>query len=258
MMRYLKLQSVALVCGLLSAVAVEAADVEAQLDWVGRVELGTLVSGVVTELDAVPGVQVPAGHVLLRLDQRGIRARLDEAQARAKSAELEFSEAKREMGRAQELYDRTVLSDHELMEAKIAFSKADVLKRRDDALLAQAQMDLHYSEIRAPFDAVVLKSNAQVGQVVATQLLAVPLVVVAEAGRMVAHAEVDAETAARLVAGSAAKVRVGAIQYAGEVRGVGLEPVGRQSGGPRYEVTVVFSTKKNILRAGQTARIEWQ
>jgi len=258
MTRYFMLRGVALVCGLAGAFAVEAAEVEGQLDWARRVELGTLVSGVVTELNAAPGAQVPTGQVLLRLDQRGIRARLDEAQSRAKAAELVFAEAKREMERAQELYDRTVLSDHELMEAKIAFGKADVAKHSDDALLAQAQMDVQYSEIRAPFDAIVIKLNAQLGQVVANQFQAVPLVVIAEAGRMLAHAEVDAETAARLVAGSAAKVRVGAIQYVGEVRGVGLEPVGRLSGGPRYDATVVFDTKKQILRAGQAARIEWQ
>lgn len=245
------------VVGAVWALGAGAAEVEAQLDWVRRVELGTLVSGVVTESEAVPGERVAAGKVLLRLDQRGFRARLEEARAKAAGMTLALSEAKRELERAQELYDRTVLSDHELVEAKIAFSTAEQAARSAEAGLAQAELDLQYSEIRAPFDAVVIKRNAQVGQVVATQFQALPLVVVAEAGRMAAHTEVDAETAARLVAGSPVKVRVGGTQYAGELRSVGLEAM-RQGGGLRYDAVVIFETKTQILRAGQSARVEWQ
>lgn len=63
--------------------------------------------------------------------------------------------------------------------ARIVFHTAEVKYQKNRATLAQAESDLKYSENRAPFDAIILHRYAEVGQAVATQLQAAPLLVVA-------------------------------------------------------------------------------
>lgn len=252
----MKLKFLVLVFSLAFVMDAQAGEVDAQLEWARRVELGTLVSGVVTEASVGVGDKVVAGQVLLRLDQRAFRARLDEARAKAKNTELELSEAKRELERAQELYNRTVLSDHDLVEAKIAFGKSELAALSAATVLAQAEVDFQYSEVRAPFDAIVLRKNAEVGQVIVVQLQASPLLIIAERGTMLARAEVDAETANNLTIGIDAKIRIGKVEYSGKLRTLGLEAAGMKGGATRYEALFVFQTKNEALRAGQAARID--
>ena len=97
---------------------------QATLQWGQRAELGTLVSGVVAEVPVRAGQSVNKGALLVTLDDRGFRARVQGAQAAVTRTGVRFEEAKREQERAIELYDRTVLSEHERQLAEIALAEA--------------------------------------------------------------------------------------------------------------------------------------
>ncbi|WP_293672716.1 biotin/lipoyl-binding protein, partial [Thiolapillus sp.] len=103
-----------------------------------QLTLGTLVSGVVREVKVQPGQVVAQGDVLLKLDQREFRAQLNRAKALVARANSLFEEAKREEERAEELYDRTLLSDHELQKARIGRLEAESRKYDAGADLVQA------------------------------------------------------------------------------------------------------------------------
>lgn len=161
-------------------VTAQAAEYPAWLDWGRRVELGTLVSGVVSRVEAEPGQGVKAGELLVQLDQRQFMADLKRARAMLARAQSRFEEAEREAHRARELYDRTLLSDHELQKARLALDEAAAEKAAARGRLVEAQLAMERSEIRAPFTGVLLQVLAYSGQPLQNRFHIQPLVVLAD------------------------------------------------------------------------------
>ncbi len=233
-----------------------AAEVPARLDWTRQVTLSTLVSGTVVAVPVNPGDRVNKGAPLVLLDQRDFKARLAKARAQLSAVSESRKEAARELDRAKNLYERTVLSDHELQLAHIEDAKAQARLEAARAALIQARLDMEHSVVRAPYNALVLRRRAALGQTVVTGLQSVPLVTVAEAGRMVARAGVSLEQLARLKPGQTVSVSVGRHRYEGHVSRLGLDPLPGSSPA-RYDIEVEFALPAGtILRAGQVADLE--
>ena len=117
-----------------------AADLPAVVGWLQRVELGTLVSGVVSEVHVRPGQQVRRGDKLLSLDSRGFASQVSRRTAEHQYAQAALKEAQREDERAIELYDRTVLSDFERNQALVALKAARAVAERARAALAGTKL----------------------------------------------------------------------------------------------------------------------
>jgi len=228
---------------------------EATLQWVRTVALSTPVNGIVAEVKVNKGDRVRTDQVLMRLDNETFRADVFADRARLKQARNNRDEARRELERTQELYDRTLLSDHDLQLAKIQkdAADADVLSAR--ANLTKAEHDFGRSIIRAPFSAWVLQRNAQPGQTVVSRMQAVPLIILAEADRMLARSLVSGIAVDNIKRNDKAKVTVSGQSYAGTVSFVAMEP--EKTGSDRYVVEVVFATNKQMLRVGQPAKVKF-
>ncbi len=174
------MRTIATVVLLLSMVQVMAAqEYSVNLKPGRQLTLGTLVSGIVREVKVQPGQVVEQGDVLLKLDQREFRAQLNRAKALVARANSLFEEAKREEERAEELYDRTLLSDHELQKARIGRLEAESRKYDAGADLVQAKLNLERSAITAPADGRVLEVLAWPGQLLQNSLEIQPLVIFA-------------------------------------------------------------------------------
>jgi multidrug efflux system membrane fusion protein len=241
---------------LIAVTAAGAADLSATLHWAQRAELGTLVSGVVAAVSARPGTSVAKGQELLRLDDRGFRARVAQADAAVAQAKVRFEEAQREAERAEELYDRTVLSDHELQLARIAHEEARAALQAARARSVQANLDLERSRVVAPYPALVVQVDAAPGLVVVSDLQSTPLVVVAESGRMVARALVGVEQLSLLQPGKALQVGVRGEWFEGEITHIGLEPEQGVGENARYRLEVSIPVPDGQrLHAGEPAVI---
>lgn len=241
----------------LSAIAdVQAQDIPATLYWSKRVELGTPVSGIIKSVAADTGDKVEKGALLIKLDDRKFAAAFDKAKAGVKDMNEKRIEAKRELDRALELYDRTVLSDHELQIARNARVAADSEYESARAALVKAELDLEYTAIRAPFNAYVLRRDAEPGQTVVSQLKPEPLITLAAAGEMLARGYIEQGELDGPLRGRAAKVVVAGISYDGRIKYIGLEPVKTDKQGIYYILEVVFNTGERMLRAGQQVTIK--
>lgn len=250
----LLLRSTSLAFMTLAALAAIAEDVPAVLDWARRVELTTPVSGVVGEVRVEPGQWVKKGAVLVRLSPRSFQAHVSNREA-AVSRERELrGEAEREFERAQELYDRTLLSDHDLQMARIGLVTAEARLQTAEAALTLARLDLEWSQVTAPFDGIVVERRIEPGQVIVTRFQGVPMVTLADAEPMIARARVAEATLDRLHTGDSVEVRYGGVSLLGEVRSIGLEPVQSTDEGPLYEVRVAVPVKvDHTPRAGRSA-----
>lgn len=142
----------------------------------GAVGLGVPVSGVIVELGVAPGEQVKRGQPLLSLDPRPFRLRLRAVEATVARLRPARDERVRELERAQELYDRTVLSDVELQHARNAAEMAAAAYDEAESARDLAALQLEYSVLRAPSDGSVVGVEAAVGQVVVNRCQAVPLI----------------------------------------------------------------------------------
>jgi multidrug efflux system membrane fusion protein len=211
----------------------------------------------VSKVNVSIGQQVTRGSLLIELDQREIQARLAWAESRVAAARLQQDEARRELDRSLELYDRTLLSNHERIVAEIDAARADAYTRQADAELAEIRMQREYSRIKAPFDGIVLHVMAQPGQVLVNRLQSTPLVTLADPSRMKAVAQVDAATASSLSAGDLVKVGVRGEWFEGEIIGVGLEPSGSDASGvAEYALEVSVIPKQNMrLRVGEQVMV---
>jgi len=122
------------------------------------------------------------------------------------------------------MYDRTMLSDHDLQIAKNNFTAAQSQYFQAQAALTKAKINLEYSAIRAPFNAIVINTAAVKGQVVASEVIPPILVVVAEAQRMQARFYVETDKVNSLVVNQGVKVNVAGQNYQGKILNIALEP----------------------------------
>jgi len=237
--------------------AMHAGELPGTLAWGERLSMGMLVSGLVSEVPVRPGQRVKKGDLLVGLDARGFRAELNSVRAESSRAQALLEEAQREDERAAELYDRTLLSEHERTVATIGLREAQAAAARARANVVDARLDVERSRLLAPFDGLVLAVHAAPGQPVISTFETTPLVELAGDSRMVLLASADMGTA-RAVAAAETVIDVAGRQIRADSVEIGFEPVGSEQARPRYALKVYFTRPDDLeLRAGEPARLIW-
>ena len=159
-----------------------------------RAAVASKASGRLIELNVREGSRVKAGELLARLDASDVRAALQVAQAaigqaqalalqglaQQRQAEVERANAEAEFERARQLRAENFISPQaldaarrRLEAARAGVAAAQAAAGQGQASVAQAraqlgvqQVNQGYTEIRAPFDGVVLAKNANVGDLI--------------------------------------------------------------------------------------------
>lgn len=238
--------------GLLLSGSLAARDLSASSEWGSKLTLTTTASGMVSQVHVAPGDTVVQGALLLELDPRTYRARLAAAESRREANRLLHEEAQRELERTLELYDRTLISEHERKLAEIDARRAQAAFREADAELAEARLLRDYSRVTAPIDGRVLELHVHMGEMVVNRLEAVPLATLADHRNMLARTEVDERAVARLQVGDAVQVGVRGKWLDGKISTIGFDPVSRSAGGAGYRMDVAFTpTAEMELRSGE-------
>jgi RND family efflux transporter MFP subunit len=135
----------------------------------GDIALTTRVSGIVDQVLVKVGQRVSKGAVLVRLEKTILQARLDEAAADDTRAQLDEGDAKRDLDRAQEMFNRTVSSTSELDAAILRHARAQATAAATHARRVIAQKNLDDAELKAPFDGVVSAIPGAPGTVVSAE-----------------------------------------------------------------------------------------
>ena len=193
------------------------------LHWAGRANLSLPVSGVIEEVLVSAGQTVKQGQLMLKLDTRRVKAQLRAAKARLARFKPGRDEAQRELERAEELFDRTVLSEVELQRVKIDFAEKDAALQEAQAAVIEAGLDLEYSELKAPFDLVVLQVYVVRGQAIVNSLQSTPLIKVAQ-NRLVVSVSMPATELSGVKAGQQVSVSYAGKKVAGKVTNVTYNP----------------------------------
>jgi membrane fusion protein (multidrug efflux system) len=127
-------------------------DYVAQIQSIQNIEIKAMVKGYLEKINVDEGQHVTAGEVLFNIRPIEFQAELLKAKAEAKAAELELQNAKT-------LADKNIVSQTELAlaQAKLDQQKAEV---------ALAELNLSYTEVKAPFDGIIDRTKFKVGSLI--------------------------------------------------------------------------------------------
>ena len=247
----------ALAALLLCAIGTQAAaQMSGRLEWLHKVEMRAIENGIVEQVLVRPGQHVKQGELLLKMDQRQAKADALEAKARTAQELIAVEDAQRELNRANELYERGLIAVEELKDAELHHAAAIAEQESANAAQAAADLMLEYTELRAPFDGIVVARNAYDGAVIYKTLQQAPLVAVAPTDRMLARVLVTSDVLRRYRPGQPAKVTVRGRDREARIYSLGVEAVRIDPEGAVYELDVVFDSRPDeILRPSEFVQV---
>lgn len=242
---------------LMSVPAAQAVvELKGWLEWVHEVEMRVLENGIVDEVAVSVGQHVRKGELMLRMDQREAKANVLEASARVARARVEGEQAQRELTRAQELFERGLIAIEELKDAELKQVAAVADEEAAKAMEASRAVALEHTELRAPFDGIVVARHAWNGAVIYKTLQQEPLIIIAPDDRMLARALVTASVLRGFKPGQAAKVTVNGSIREGQVYSLGVQSVRVELEGAVYYLDIIFDRRTNeLLRPSETVQI---
>lgn len=125
--------------------------------------LSSQAAGTVTKLVEI-GSRVEEGDVIARLDERLVRAALEQARAGFTSAESQAQLAEDSYRRQAPLYQDSIISAIEYENVLSARNQARAALSQAEATVAQAEQQWEYTFIRAPFAGTVESREVEAGE----------------------------------------------------------------------------------------------
>ncbi len=183
-----------------TTVPVEKADLQAKVTATGTlsarvtVQVGSQVSGRITDLFADFNSQVKKGQIVAKLDQRPFEASVQLARGGLAQAAGQLAKAKASSVLARRQLDRTKTlvaqglanqTDLDVAQSAADSADADVAAANGNLVQAQAsvfqaEVNLSFATIVSPIDGVVISRNVDVGQTVAASLQAPVIFTIAQ------------------------------------------------------------------------------
>jgi RND family efflux transporter MFP subunit len=194
-----------------------------------KAAVASKITGRIVALNVEEGSKVKKGEILARLENDDIAASRRQAAANLEVARSNRDQAKAELRDATLAYDRqkTLLAkdfvakaDYDLAEARyrkalaaVAAGEASITAAR--AALNVAEWSLEYTNIRSPFDGVVLTKNADVGDIVtplgAAANAKASAVTIADLDSLMVEADVSESNLGKVKLGQPCEIQLDAI-----------------------------------------------
>jgi RND family efflux transporter MFP subunit len=146
--------------------------VAAQEDYVGRfvavdaVEVRARVSGYLEAIHFRDGQTVKKGDLLFTIDRRPFETALDQARATLEQAKANLAFAESDLARGQSLVRGTTITEQAFDQRVQAKRVADATLKAQEAAVRQAELDLEFTELRAPVSGRIGDRRVSVGNLV--------------------------------------------------------------------------------------------
>jgi RND family efflux transporter MFP subunit len=178
------------------------------------VELRPRVAGTIERVHFADGAMVKKGERLFTIDPRPFQAEVARAASQRAAALSRAELAKSELARAQQLLDAKAVSRQEFDQLTSGSRTAEADIAAAAATLRVAELNLGYTEVRAPIGGRVSRANVTAGNLVNEQVV---LTTIAGIDKVYAYFDGSEQTYLRVRAANdkAPKVRMGLADEAG-------------------------------------------
>lgn len=240
---------------------------------ISTVDIGTQVSGIISEIYVDYNSEVKKGDLLALIDPQTFEATVSQRQAALDiaKAELEVTKNnivyyKKHLDRIKKLNTSKYSADKELESAQRDYDNSVAEKalktaqvKQAEASLKQAQIDLEYTRITSSVDGVVISREVEVGQTVAASFNTPTLFNVAEdLTKMQIEASVVEADIAKVKEGQKVEFSVDSFPdeiFEGVVTQVRNNPI-TTSNVVTYQVIIGIDNKDLKLKPGMTANVD--
>jgi membrane fusion protein, multidrug efflux system len=239
-----------------------------RLEAIERVDIRSRAAGTVQAVHFREGALVKAGDLLVTIDPAPYAAEVERAQAQVAAAQARVTHLKSEHARAERLWEERAIAQRELDERTNALREAEANLRASLAALQSAQLNLGYTQVRAPITGRIGRIEVTAGNLIAAGPTAPVLTTLVSVSPIYASFDADEQIVTRalkdLPGGAGARanieripVRMGTAAqsetpFTGHLQFVDNQ-VDAKSGTVR--VRAVFDNKDGALVPGQFARL---
>lgn len=130
------------------------------------VEIRSRVAGYLVSINFTEGSFVRKGQLLYKIDPQPFQAALDQAKANLATAQAALEKTDNDVARYKPLAQQQAVSQQELDNALSAQQAARAQVDANKAAVAQAQLDLGYTNITSPVDGVIGTTQQKVGSLI--------------------------------------------------------------------------------------------
>ncbi|MBB4008513.1 efflux RND transporter periplasmic adaptor subunit [Allorhizobium taibaishanense] len=138
-----------------------------RLEAVERVQVRPRVGGAIQSVHFREGSLVKAGDLLFTIDPAPYQAAVDQAEGQLASAEAKLDLARIELDRGLKLSGNSTISQSDMDQRRNSFTQAQAAAATARAALQSAQLELDYTQVRAPVAGRVGKLEITAGNLVA-------------------------------------------------------------------------------------------
>lgn len=159
----------------------------------GNIAIGTPVSGIVMEIYVKVGDHVQAGAPLFKIDDRGLQAQLLTANARVKEAAASLQKPRHKLEYAEHLKarDPQAVSEQDMAQLRDDALQAEAALELARAQLAQLKLDLERQTVRAPVAGEILQLRMHLGEYVEGSSVSPHLLLLGGTDRLNLRVDVD-------------------------------------------------------------------
>ena len=269
---------------------IETVSAPGEIEPLTKVDISAEVSSRIEQLPIREGDEVKRDDVVVRLDDRDLKAALKsrKAQREAERFRLQSEQAsrvgimthldfaRRNLDRQSQLYDTGDVSRSNLddaqdrvadLEASVeaithAISVIESSLAVADANIDRAEDALTKTTIRSPIDGIVTQLNAEIGEVVMLGTMNNPgtvIMTIADLSRMILNARVAETDVARIAEGQNAKVHINAYRdrvYNGVLRTIALQRTTELDGTGYFETEIELDLQGERIYSGLVANVD--
>jgi len=226
------------------------------------VEVKSKASGEVLELRVTTGDMVDEGTLMVRIDPRTVRNRLDQSEAELTAALSRREIARTQKRRVESLRESGTLTQADLEQAVLDLANADAQVVASRVSVENARIALDDTDVRAPISGTVIVKPVEKGQVISspTQDFAggTLLMQMADLSEVQIRSLVDETDIGKIRPGMSAKVSVAAYPnqpFPGEVVKIEPQAVVEQNV-TMFAVLVSIKNPDGLLMPGMNAEVE--